>query len=352
MENKQEMSLEEYLNGSKYITYNILKSYINTLDELEKNIGFKQGLNGLCLDPMKISFNPSNNSFKIISDNKDKDFYYEVSKSLIRMLRSVNPNDKEALDLAYNVFTACSKDNYKISDLKKIVDNKITKLPNNLFDNQEIQVNNQTDYEKLKEFAKSFRKEQLEELQSILIQAENDPKYLSDVVSAFDKVYVEKNKEKIIYVGNNKVYEYNGARYSIPDTLANEIYQDKKIEYQLEYINELKDDKKFSWLKSLNNEELLKIAQKSKDFEEDWTVNDNIPSEAVMEAMERYQEIKKDELYDKYKSYTNIASDLAKTALELEKEPNIVSQINYLKNKIAVFEREPQVPIENNKLKL
>lgn len=215
----------------------------------------------------------------------------------------------------------------------------------------EIKINNHNDYERIKSFAKILTEKQLLEMQGIMIEAEYNPKYLSDVVSAFDDALKEKHNENKEYK-EDKIFTYKGSEYNIPDELSNIIYQDKKLEYQLDYLNGLKENKEFSYLKTLTKDELIQVAQRSKDFEEEWAINDNIPDEAIRETIERHKIIKRDELYDKYRSYTNSASELSRTALELEAKKDVDTQINYLKNKIANYEREPQMPIEIPKLKL
>lgn len=289
-------------------------------------------------------------------------------------------------------------------------------------------INNHNDYERIKFFAKILTEKQLLEMQGIMIEAESNQKYLSDVVSAFDNALKEKHNENkinfkqiinkyneswkayqtkeeikqnindleieletsrnqhkpttnikilidnlkeeyknsndedaknwinkinnIIYSKEDKIFTYKGSEYNIPDELSNIIYQDKKLEYQLDYLNELKETKELSYLKTLTKDELIQVAQRSKDFEEEWAINDNIPDEAIRETIERHKIIKRDELYDKYRSYTNNASELSRTALELEAKKDVDAQINYLKNKIANYEREPKMPIETPKLKL
>lgn len=53
---------------------------------------------------------------------KDMDFSFELSKFLIRLLRMVDVNDKEALRLAYGLFVKSSKPNYKLEDLVELAD--------------------------------------------------------------------------------------------------------------------------------------------------------------------------------------------------------------------------------------
>ena len=54
--------------------------------------------------------------------NLNFDFSYELSKFLIRILRFVDIEDKEALSLAYGLFVRSSKDNYTMNDLIELVD--------------------------------------------------------------------------------------------------------------------------------------------------------------------------------------------------------------------------------------
>ena len=56
-----------------------------------------------------------------IIPNLNRDFSYELSKMLIRLLRYVDVYDKGALNIAYRLFVASSKDNYTITDLLRII---------------------------------------------------------------------------------------------------------------------------------------------------------------------------------------------------------------------------------------
>lgn len=63
---------------------------------------------------------------------------------------------------------------------------------NNIQD-EETKIHNQKDFEKLNEFANKLGKDELNELQNILIQCEYDDKVLSDFTSAVNKIVVNKN---------------------------------------------------------------------------------------------------------------------------------------------------------------
>ena len=56
-----------------------------------------------------------------INSSKEKmDISYEISKFLIKVLRFIDVNDKEALNLGYNLFVRSSKENYTINDLMEV----------------------------------------------------------------------------------------------------------------------------------------------------------------------------------------------------------------------------------------
>lgn len=54
--------------------------------------------------------------------NFNSSFSFELSKFLVRLLRHIDVEDKEALSLAYGLFVRSSKDNYTINDLMELVD--------------------------------------------------------------------------------------------------------------------------------------------------------------------------------------------------------------------------------------
>lgn len=53
---------------------------------------------------------------------RNKDFSFELSKFLIRLLRRIDVGDKAALRLAYGMFVKSSKQNYKIEELEELAD--------------------------------------------------------------------------------------------------------------------------------------------------------------------------------------------------------------------------------------
>lgn len=72
--------------------------------------------NSLCLEFETICVKDHHLKLSIIPDCKS-DFHYEFSKFLIRILRHIDVEDREALKLAYKMFVRSSKDNYLIADI-------------------------------------------------------------------------------------------------------------------------------------------------------------------------------------------------------------------------------------------
>lgn len=114
----------------QYIKYNKLKKkdivfIINSIDKLLNEIeNYLISENSLYMDLKTIFIHKNNNSilFKyILIPNLNLDFSFEFSKFLIRLMRYVDIDDKDALMLSYELFVKSSKDNYSISDLLEII---------------------------------------------------------------------------------------------------------------------------------------------------------------------------------------------------------------------------------------
>lgn len=119
------ISLEEYLKSNK-IKKNFLCKVLISVDKTLANIeNYLISENSLLLDAKSIRLirNGKNTELKfVVVPNYNSDFSYELSKFILKLLRFIDIDDKEALTLAYGLFVRSSKENYTLSDLMEIID--------------------------------------------------------------------------------------------------------------------------------------------------------------------------------------------------------------------------------------
>ena len=121
-------SLENYIKSNKLH----IKDYafiLNSLDEVLAHIeNYLISENSILLEINCIFYDDINNKlYFIVVPNLKADFSFELSKLLIRLLRFVDIEDKEAMTLAYRLFVKSSKENYTINDLLEVInENKKT----------------------------------------------------------------------------------------------------------------------------------------------------------------------------------------------------------------------------------
>ena len=120
------ISLEEYLKTNKLNKKDVCDIILAIDDILFSIENYLVSENSLVLDLKAIRLTRLRNSrikYKFVAvPNLNLDFSYELSKFLIRILRFVDIEDKEALSLAYGLFVRSSKDNYTMNDLIELVD--------------------------------------------------------------------------------------------------------------------------------------------------------------------------------------------------------------------------------------
>ena len=105
-------------------------------------------------------------NYKFIAiPNNCSDFSNELSKFLIRILRMVDVDDKDALALAYGLFVRSSKDNYTMDDLLELVEKYYDKNANN-----EISIDDFITYDE--EIAKDIKEEYHEEISESIMEEE------------------------------------------------------------------------------------------------------------------------------------------------------------------------------------
>lgn len=379
------ITLNEYLKNNK-ITKKEIVTLVEGLQDIENQAKAintnKNYINGFILDPDRIKIYKDTGYLHIYYDHTQQlknDFYYDVSKLMIKILRSIDVNDKEALSLGFTLCVRTSKDDFKIKDLKEAIDELDEKVnyyekeavkfineelkgnsnvKKEMTEEEKVEIYNKDDYEKLTKFAKKLNIDTLEELQSILIQCEYDEKFLSDFASAIDNTYVNKNNEVVIKPQNTvdnlipeenlsekiHTFQYKNKDYIIPKGLQEIIYNQVKADYQMEFMKELRESKlpEYSFLRTLSDDQLYSLGINAKNLEEDFAVNDSLPEAAVKEKI-------KDWLLNQYEGYTQ-GNMLLHKALEksLEDKP-IENQISILRNKIAQIKcPTPQAPTQKN----
>ncbi len=102
----------------------IIRTIDDVISEMEKYLISE---NSLCLNLDSIATDGENFYFALIPNN-NSDFSYELSKFLIKILRYVDVEDKEGIDLAYNLFVKSSKEDYTMVDLLTECDKKENKM--------------------------------------------------------------------------------------------------------------------------------------------------------------------------------------------------------------------------------
>lgn len=155
------LSFEEYLKTNK-LRKNDVCDILLAIDDILMSIeNYLISENSILLDlkAIRIAKYRSRIKYKFIAiPNLNADFSYELSKFLIRILRYVDVEDKEALSLAYSLFVRSSKENYTMNDLIELVDKVRDKNTNADYN---ISMEDLIDYDE--EMAKEISEEVMEE---------------------------------------------------------------------------------------------------------------------------------------------------------------------------------------------
>lgn len=119
------LSLDEYLRTHKLKKKDICDIMIaidSVLLSMENYLLPEKSLS-LNLKLIRIYKDSGNLKFKfVVIPNHKSDFSYELSKLLIRVLRFIDTNDRDALNLAFGLFVKSSRENYVLSELLELVD--------------------------------------------------------------------------------------------------------------------------------------------------------------------------------------------------------------------------------------
>lgn len=111
-------TLNEYIKEYRGLKKIDIKNLLNGVKDargISENINFD-------FDHIGFDRDIGRTSFETTSENKD--FHFELSKFLIRLLRHIDVDDKDALTLAYSLFVRSSKDGYRLKDLIEILEAK------------------------------------------------------------------------------------------------------------------------------------------------------------------------------------------------------------------------------------
>ena len=155
------LSLEEYLKVNKLRKKDVCDILIAIDDILMSVENYLVSENSVVLDLKAIRMAKLRNNrikYKFITiPNYNSDFSYELSKFLIRILRFIDVEDREALSLAYSLFVRSSKDNYTMNDLMELVDKVRDK---NQLDSYDVTLEDLINYDE--EMAKEISEEMIE----------------------------------------------------------------------------------------------------------------------------------------------------------------------------------------------
>lgn len=211
------LSLEEYVKTNKLRKKDICDILISIDDILLSVENYLISENSLFLDLKAIRLMRYRNNrikYKFVAiPNFNFDFSYELSKFLIRILKYVDVEDKDALSLAYGLFVRSSKDNYTMNDLMELIDKARDNVDMETYD---VSVDDLMNYDE--EIAKEISEEIMEE-------------------NRFDMSNIDEAEyEKIAEIGYNKRIDDESitideeAKDMLQESLLNDFNkEDKKI---------------------------------------------------------------------------------------------------------------------------
>ena len=214
------ISLEDYLKNYKLKKADICGLIVSIDKMLMELENYLVSENSVSLDLRLIRVYKNSDEkikFKFIAiPNYNSDFSYELSKLLIRVLRFIDVNDKEALNIAYGLFVRSSKENYTINDLLALVgtedenESYINYDSNDLYEYDEMiadeiseEMLNKEDakYIDLDDVEQTFKSDNDNNIADKEIAMDNDTKSIIDE-HFFDDFY--KDDKKILKFNKNK----------------------------------------------------------------------------------------------------------------------------------------------------
>lgn len=215
------ISLEEYLKSNKLRKKDVCDVLVAIDDMLLSIENYLISENSILLDLKCIRINKYRNNIRyrfITIPNLNHDFSYELSKFLIRILRFVDVEDKDALSLAYSLFVKSSKDNYTMNDLMDLVDKVRDK---NVAEKYDVSMEDMLDYDE--EMANEISLEAME----------NKIEYTNDDVYAMSKQLENDDKkttDENVYDDENHITIDDETNKILEESLLNDFNkEDKKI---------------------------------------------------------------------------------------------------------------------------
>lgn len=187
-------SLDDYLKKNKlrFIDICNLIKQINECYAIIDN--YLLNVSSLVLDSRFI-FLDCKNHFKninfIVLPNYDSDASYSLSKLLIRVLRNIDCDDKDALNLAYALFQASQTENYTIDDLLFVVNQNEEKVFPLDYD-----INKAIDEEYAKEALKEEKELPKFNIEDAYYEIENEPKE-TIIMEPKEATIIEQNDAKL-----------------------------------------------------------------------------------------------------------------------------------------------------------
>ena len=241
--------MKENRNESKKIILDVLN---DKNDKYPYNVKlFYIGMNTVLNDKNKLIYDGNN-----VEDSKNilKDMVVDCFKngnfisSIINYDKVEEFAEKLVNDTSISIFEKCDGNlgnvigEYINNNTKLCIEMFGDEKENNIQD-EETKIHNQKDFEKLSEFANKLGKDELNELQNILIQCEYDDKVLSDFTSAVDKVVVNKNvEENYLPVDTMMIYNTKTSDFydiSMADKNGNKWLSFEKF---VDLLNDYKND--------------------------------------------------------------------------------------------------------------
>ncbi len=236
-------SLENYLQVNKLKKKDLI-FIIKSIDEMLSQIeNYLLSENSIVLNTNAVMIKKINRKtelFFIAIPNYNSDFSFELSSLIVRLLRYVDINDKEALQLGYELFVRSAKDNYTINDL-------MTSFENECFDDydeNEYNIEEEVDYD-----SNTFSVNR------------DDIDYIEQVIEDIDTV---KDNKKIFDYGDNSIDESN--EISIDDKTKDSLFDNlidnfDEVEKFNDKINKGKFENKI--IRGQDKVDILKIIQKA-----------------------------------------------------------------------------------------
>ncbi|MBP3200554.1 MAG: hypothetical protein J6M39_02790 [Lachnospiraceae bacterium] len=212
------ISFEEYLKTNKLRKKDVCDILLAIDDILFSIENYLISENSILLDLKAIRIVKKRNGIRyrfITIPNLNYDFSYELSKFLIRILRFVDVEDKDALSLAYSLFVKSSKDNYTMNDLMEIVDKVRDK-------------NSHIDYDVALEDLINYDEEMAKEISEEVMEENKFDFTGIDADNVNKEMEIENKKHKDSAVDENSIEIDDETNDILEESLFNDFNKDDK----------------------------------------------------------------------------------------------------------------------------